>query len=1067
MKRLLAVLPLLLLFPIIAGAQIDTTKWYVANGPDTVWVPANDCFQAANVTAGGGVLTETGKVASPQVCSGINYTTADIGWKIYNFTYGYIETRMKFAGGTGPWPAFWMIGAACQPAGGSNGCNWPSDASDAAEIDIAEILNNVVTRVNQETHITGGGQQCQPTVTDVSANYHTYGLLWTAGNLTWYIDGVATCTATGASVPAHAQFLMIDLYLGGAGGSPINNATLPQTNSVTYVRACAGATTPTCTASQAQQTGNFDDEFGATGGNTYFTNSTSQPDVADCISGAGVNTCHLGSPTGTQATHTMVNGDTINIAAGTATWTTTGVTVPLGVSGTIIGSGTPNSTSGTPGASSSCDTGTVITLSDITSANNAMFVANPTIANQSSSVPALRFSCMDVKFGTGPVVVFAINGTCNNTSCAAVRLDNMTYDNFTNQNHDGDSYGMSGLNNVFGVVDHNTINGTAGGTYLEFAEVSHSTFLGSNGGWFGDNSWASPPMYGTSNFLFYENNIFNQSGCCETEGGPDPGPQNYLNYRGGTRVVVRHNTFNFSGGPNFALGWHGTETGGRPRSGMEWEFYDNQINVVTAATGNLLGPRGGTGLMWGNTINSSIAGNPPLNVLDTNRSLGPTGRWPACDGWAVEDDVDSNASASNPAWTGTVTAVSAVSHNYVTITLANGSGTRNPNPWTPAQWNPLGAPYSIHDTTKSATAGYGQEIFENGSNTIVINSGAGGPGQWTPSVGDTIIITRAFACMDQGGGRGPGAYFSYSTFPSPPFTSSANEISLPVYTLFNSWSNTLPGGSGVSSTSQRVIDNRDMYSETAGQGAQTSTTSPFNGLPDIQPVTSWSCTHGVSCILNVPSTANFPVSDTVIISQLAQGVGQGFASEPTGSSVISKTSTSITVANNAGYTDTGGPGGYVATRGAGHGTLANRPTTCTPSPWTSSDPWGQGQYGVAYAELDGSGNLIQIDWCIAANTWSTTSTSPASYVPAVYPHSLIVPAVTISPSSESCGSVNVGSSATCGTLVLSNNSGVAITISSVSYGGTNAADFSNSVAPCTGTIPNGSTCNVVPRFTLQ
>src|SRR5271156_555340 len=58
-------------------------------------------------------------------------------------------------------------------------------------------------------------------------------------------------------------------------------------------------------------------------------------------------------------THTAVNGDTINIPAGSCTWTT-GVTVPSNIGISIIGNGTPNSGGTTTGASSSC-TNTVLT----------------------------------------------------------------------------------------------------------------------------------------------------------------------------------------------------------------------------------------------------------------------------------------------------------------------------------------------------------------------------------------------------------------------------------------------------------------------------------------------------------------------------------------------------------------------------------------------------------------------------------------------------------------------------------------------------------------------------------
>ena len=60
---------------------------------------------------------------------------------------------------------------------------------------------------------------------------------------------------------------------------------------------------------------------------TYYANSCSYADLNDCINGSGAKTCHAGSQTGSQATHTAVDGDTINIPSGSCTWTT-GIVVP-------------------------------------------------------------------------------------------------------------------------------------------------------------------------------------------------------------------------------------------------------------------------------------------------------------------------------------------------------------------------------------------------------------------------------------------------------------------------------------------------------------------------------------------------------------------------------------------------------------------------------------------------------------------------------------------------------------------------------------------------------------------
>lgn len=62
---------------------------------------------------------------------------------------------------------------------------------------------------------------------------------------------------------------------------------------------------------------------------------------------------------------------------------------------------------------------------------------------------------------------------------------------------------------------------------------------------------------------------------------------------------------------------------------------------------------------------------------------------------------------------------------------------------------------------------------------------------------------------------------------------------------------------------------------------------------------------------------------------------------------------------------------FNGTGGTGSGPVASRPATCSPN--------------VAYWETDHS----QLDFCYAANTWSTLVSTPPSYVPATYPYPLV------------------------------------------------------------------------------
>lgn len=507
-------------------------------------------------------------------------------------------------------------------------------------------------------------------------------------------------------------------------------------------------------------------------------------------------------------THVAVDGDTINIPAGSCTWTS-GITVPSKIGITVIGSGTPNSGSSTTGASSSCSSGTTITLAP-TSTRKA-FSFTPEYGNS-----ATRLSCMTIAYGSGPSIAFNVLGTCTSSGCPNLRMDNITFSNWAGHTEAGISYGINAIGDMFGVIDHNTINGSSG-NFLQLVEQSNASYLGV--GYYGDNSWAQSESYGSANFLFYENNLLTDAGLSENEGGAGVWPDN----AGGCRIVGRYNTFN-ADYLNVDMMWHGTESNGRARSCRAWEFYGNTTNCPASTECQAaVAARGGTGLTWGNTTNFASGSGMQFYVnLYTYRTLQSI-NWGPCDGSSVYD-----TNAGTTYYSGTIASVSG--SNPYTITVNGSPG------WTANQWVSNGSPYSIHDVTLNN----GSEITANGTNTLTVTA-------WTSiayAASDSIQILRATACIDQGGGRGAGYLYSGAT----PQSHAANQALSPTYLWMNSFSGASVRGM-VSSDTARVIANRDWYAESANQAAQSSPTSPFNGSSGMGHGTNankpTSCTTGV------------------------------------------------------------------------------------------------------------------------------------------------------------------------------------------------------------------------------
>jgi beta-glucanase (GH16 family) len=157
--------------------------------------------------------------------NGQNYTSgAMTTFGHFQQTYGYFIMRARIPTGAGMWPAFWML-----PSSGA----WPP------ELDIMENIGNPNT-IYMTVHLPSGVQsQCQYTAAaNLSTGYHTYALEWTPTALTWFVDGFAECSYTGANIPKVPMYMLASVAVGGTWpGSPNAKTAFPQSMDIDYIRA--------------------------------------------------------------------------------------------------------------------------------------------------------------------------------------------------------------------------------------------------------------------------------------------------------------------------------------------------------------------------------------------------------------------------------------------------------------------------------------------------------------------------------------------------------------------------------------------------------------------------------------------------------------------------------------------------------------------------------------------------------------------------------------------------------------------------------------------------------------
>jgi hypothetical protein len=423
-----------------------------------------------------------------------------------------------------------------------------------------------------------------------------------------------------------------------------------------------------------------------------------------------------------------VNGDIVIIPAGTASWTRgLNITKAITIQGAGVGS----------------------TIIQDNASGQLILWDYSALSNARPRLTGIEFQ--DGGRSTtanAPAGIVRISGS--NTNGSQFRMDHCKWGNLN---------GYIVFDTVLGVVDHTSF---VSGNHLNCIYIYGTHW---NGGIYGDSSWTDPANFGSSNFLFFEDDDFHNNNAT------------YMSYitdaLNGARYVVRYSTVY-----NAFFTDHGTESGGRERGARAMEIYNNTFTGTNIGDA-IGGSRSSRVVVHDNTVSGFINGGK--FTLGNWRNFYPFTPWGGADGTNQWDKND----PAGAFYTGTANGP----NSGLSVTVSGSPG------WTTNQW----VGYTVRRTTNLGSSSSVTFSWITGNNSNTLNytnqGGYGGPGNLTFANGDTVEIRKVTHALDQPG-WGQGSLITGD----PPNLPSGwnNQVSEPCYE-WNNGSVAFGAGTGMHS----------------------------------------------------------------------------------------------------------------------------------------------------------------------------------------------------------------------------------------------------------------------------